>query len=434
MFSRRNFLQKIGGATGALALSSFLSPNLVASLEAAKKRMAGMSPEACAKDDDFWGLIRQAYTVTPTPIDFNNGGVSPQPKVVQEAFEHYNRLSNQGPTYYMWKILDLGREPLRLHLAKIAGCSAEEIAINRNASEALETIIFGMNLEKGDEVILAKQDYPNMMNAWKQRAKRDGIVLKWLDFDLPMEDDDFIVNLYEEAFSAKTKVVHITHMISWTGQIMPAKKIIDVARKRGILSIVDAAHSFAHINFKISDLDPDYLGVSLHKWLCAPFGTGMLYVKQANIKSLWPLFAAGDPQKDDIRKFESLGTRSFAAEHAIDQAINFHEYIGADRKQARLFYLKNYWATKAKKEVPGIRFHTSFKPAYSCAICTVSIDGRDVQNFAYFLFRGPYKIHTGIVKQDKIRGLRISPNVYTLEKDLDILVAEMKRFALSEKK
>lgn len=434
MFNRRDFIQKLGGGAGALAFSSFLGPTLAASLEAAKNRMAGMSPEACAKEEDFWGLIQQAYSVAPTPMNLNNGGVSPQPKVVQEAFEHYNRMSNQGPSYYMWKILDFGREPLREHLASMAGCSADEIAINRNASEALETIIFGLRLEKGDEVVLSKQDYPNMINAWKQREKRDGIVLKWLDFDLPMEDDSLIVGLYEKAYSAKTKVVHITHMISLTGQILPAKKIIDAARKRGILSVVDAAHSFAHINFKISDIDPDYLGVSLHKWLCAPFGTGMLYVKKSNIKSLWPLFANGDPEKDDIHKFESLGTRSFAAEHAIEQALNFHEYIGADRKQARLFYLKDYWMTRAQKEVPGIRFHTSFKREYSCGISTMSIEGMDTQEVAFFLFRGRYKIHTGIIKTDKIWGLRISPNVYTLEKDLDKLVETLKLCVLAEKK
>ena len=431
MFNRRNFIQKIGGAAGALAFAPYLSSSLVASLEAAKKRMLGMSPEACAKDEDFWRLIQQAYSVAPTPMNLNNGGVSPQPKVVQEAFERYNRMSNQGPSYYMWRILDMGREPLREHLANMAGCDKEEIAINRNASEALETIIFGMRLEKGDEVILSKQDYPNMINAWKQREQRDGIVLKWLDFDLPMEDDDLIVGLYEKAFSAKTKVVHITHMISWTGQILPAKKIVDVARKRGIVSVVDAAHSFAQLHFKIHDIGPDYLGVSLHKWLCAPFGTGMLYVKKSNIKNLWPLFANGEPEKDDIRKFESLGTRSFAAEHAIEQAINFHEYIGAERKQARLFYLKDYWSTKAKKEVPGIHFHTSFKAAYSCGICTVSFDGLDIQKVANALYGGPHKIHTGIVKQDKLRGIRISPNVYTLERDLDILVNELKRSVLA---
>jgi len=404
----------MGGAAGALAFSSFLSPSLAASLEVAKERMLDMSPEACARDEGFWQLIRQAYSVTPTPMNLNNGGVSPQPKVVQDAFEDYNRMSNQGPTFYMWRILDRGRELLRENLANMAGCNADEIAINRNASEALETIIFGLDLERGDEIVLSKQDYPNMMNAWKQRAKRDGVVLKWLDFDLPMEDDDHIVGQFEKAFSAKTKVVHITHMISWTGQILPAKKIIDVARKRGILSVVDAAHSFAHIEFKISDLDPDYLGVSLHKWLCAPFGTGMLYVKRSNIKSLWPLLATDDPAKDDIRKFESLGTRS--------------------RKQARLFYLKNYWATKAQKEVPGIRFHTSFKPEYSCAMCTISIDGMDVQKVANFLYRSRYKIHTGIVKLDKIKGLRISPNVYTLEKELDKLVDMLKICVLSEKR
>ena len=434
MFNRRNFIQKLSGATGVLAFSSFLSPALAASLEAAKLRAANLSPEACAKDEDFWGIIQQAYTVSLSLLNLNNGGVSPQPKVVQEAFERYTRYCNEGPSYYMWRILDLGREPLRNNLANLAGCSPEEIAVNRNASEALETIIFGLRLQKGDEVVLSKQGYPNMMNAWKQREQRDGIVLKWIDFKLPLEDNDFIVAEYEKAFSAKTKIVHITHMISWNGQIMPAQRIIEAARRRGIESVVDAAHSFAHINFKISGLDPDYLGTSLHKWLCAPFGTGMLYVKKSKIKNLYPLLAAPNPESDNIRKFESLGTRSFAAEHAIAQAINFHEYIGAERKEARLFYLKKYWASKAKNQVPGIKFLSSLQPEFSCAICTLSIDGLTTAEVANCLYGSEHRIHTGSVTCGNIDGVRITPNVYTLTRDLDRFVSVLKLCAESKKK
>ena len=424
--NRRNFLQKVGGTAGALAFAPFLQPALARSLEAAQKRLEGLSPEAIAKDEDFWRLINQSYTASPSLLNLNNGGVSPQPKVVQEAFERYNRYSNEGPSMYMWRVLDSGREPLRKNLANLAGCSAEEIAIQRNTTEALETVIFGLRLKKGDEVILCKQDYPNMMNAWKQREQRDGIVLKWLDFDLPIEDDERIVNAYIQAFTKNTKVVHITHMLSWTGQIMPAKKIVAAARLRGIESVVDAAHSFAHINFKISDIDPDYLGTSLHKWLCAPFGTGLLYVKRSKIKNLWPLFANGDPESEDIRKFESLGTRSFPAEQAIGQAINFHEYIGSQRKEARLFYLKQYWVEKAQKEIPDIGFASPLHPAYSCAICTVYADGVNEGKLAQFLYNTQNRIHVGIVNHEKIHGIRVTPHVYTLTRDLDRFVRVLK--------
>ena len=206
----------------------------------------------------------------------------------------------------MWRTLDDGREPLRRKLAELAGCSSENLAIMRNSSEALENIIFGITLKPGDEVVLTKQDYPNMINAWKQREKRDGIVLKWISLDLPTTDEDYLYQSFTNVFTNKTKVVHITHLINWCGQIIPTAKIAIEARSKGILSIIDGAHSFAHIEYKIPDLEGDFYGTSLHKWLCAPFGSGLLYVKQDKISSLYPLMAAGEPLSSDIRKFENL--------------------------------------------------------------------------------------------------------------------------------
>jgi selenocysteine lyase/cysteine desulfurase len=344
---------------------------------------------------------------------------------VQNAVERYNQLSNEAPSYYMWRVLDLGREPLRAKLAELAGCSKEEIAFNRNSSEALETIIFGLKLNAGDEVVLTKQDYPNMINAWKQREKRDGIVLKWISFDLPIEDKALMVKNFEGAFTEKTKIVHVTHMINWCGQLLPAKEIAQAAHKRGIEVVLDAAHSFAHIDYNIPDLECDYFGTSLHKWLCAPFGSGMLYVKKEKIKNLYPLFAAPDPDVDDIRKFEHLGTRSFAIEQAIGQAIDFHNMIGSKRKEKRLFYLKNYWAEKVK-DLPGVSFQTSLMPEFSGAICLLVIDGKTPEEIGNTLMN-EYKIHTVPITWENISGVRITPNVYTVTKDLDRLVVAIEK-------
>ncbi|MEL7124280.1 MAG: aminotransferase class V-fold PLP-dependent enzyme, partial [Bacteroidota bacterium] len=357
-------------------------------------------------------------------VNLNNGGVCPQPRVVQEAVERYNRLSNEAPSYYMWRTLDQGREPLRKKLAQLAGCSADELAINRNSSEALETVIFGLRLKAGDEVVLTKQDYPNMINAWKQRAHRDGIVLKWLNFEFPIEDDQMIVDEFVSAFTSKTKVVHITHLINWIGQVLPAKKIADEARKRGIEVLIDAAHSFAHLDYNIPDLGGDYFGTSLHKWLCAPFGSGLLYVKKEKIENLYPLFAAPDPESDNIRKFENLGTRSFAIEQAIGQAIDFHHMIGSARKEERLHFLKNYWVNKVK-DLPGVHIHTSQKKEYACAIALISVDGKEPNEVANHLFRN-YKVHTVAIKWENINGVRVTPNVYTTTRDLDVFVEGIK--------
>lgn len=418
--NRRNFLQKLTGLAGVATASPFFNTlqgkNLLETLDAYQTATA----DDLVTDETFWYQIKQAYTVSPNIMNLNNGGVCPQPKVVQEAVERYNRLSNEAPSYYMWRILDNGREPLRARLADVAGCDAEEIAINRNASEALETVIFGLRLDAGDEVVLTKQDYPNVINAWKQREKRDGIVLKWLNFTFPIEDKNEIVHTFKNAFSNRTKIVHITHMINWVGQVLPVREIADEAHKQGIEVLVDGAHSFVHIDFKISDLNCDYFGTSLHKWLCAPFGSGMLYVRKNKIKNLYPLFAAGEPESEDIRKFENLGTRSFAIEQAIGEAINFHHMLGMERKTRRLHYLKNYWAERAL-EIPGVDVKTSLKPEWACAIALLHVDGMKPGEVSSYLFR-KHKIHTVSIVWENISGVRITPNVYTTTKDLDWLV------------
>ena len=260
---RRSFLKNAGFYSISAIAGRLIIPEVAENLEAELQRIASLEFADQIADETFWKSVKQAYTVSPTILNLNNGGVSPQPLVVQEAVERYNRLSNEAPSYYMWRVLDKGREPLRRRMADLAGCSHEEVAFDRNASEALETIIFGLRLKKGDEVVLNKMDYPNMMNAWKQRAHRDGIVLKWIDADLPQSDVAHIVNAYVSAFTEKTKVVHVTHLINWMGQVIPVRAIADEAHARGIEVLVDGAHSFAHLDFTIPDLGADYFGTSL---------------------------------------------------------------------------------------------------------------------------------------------------------------------------
>ena len=371
--------------------------------------------------------IQQAYTTNPNLINLNNGGVSPQPKVVQDAFERYYRLCNEGPSYFMWRILDQGREPLRTKLAQQAGCSSEEIAINRNTTEALDTVIFGLTLNRGDEVVLSRYDYPNVINAWKQREMRDGIKIVWVDLPVPIEDDDKIVDAYSSAFNSKTRIVNITHMINWNGQLLPARKIADAAHKKGIEVVVDGAHTFAHLEYKISDLDCDYFGTSLHKWLCAPFGTGMLFVKKEKIKNIYPLFPNPEPRSEDIRKFEAQGTRSFPGEQAIGEAINFQQNIGNNRKEDRLRFLKNYWAEQAVK-IPKVKLNTSLKPEYSCALANFSIEGMKASEIDTELFN-KYKIHTVGIVWEKIDGIRVTPHVYTRLSELDKLLEAINAMA-----
>lgn len=431
MTTRRSFVKQFGGIAGAITLTGFLNPVFAEELKKATDKIANLSPEEAASNEDFWGWVQESYTVSPNVINLNNGGVSPQPRVVQEALEKYNRLCNEGPSYYMWRILDQGRESLRMKLADLSGCSPDEIAINRNSTEALNTVIFGLNLKAGDEVVLTNHDYPSMVNAWKQREMRDGIKLNFITLGLPIEDEAEIVKRFKQAFTSKTKVVHITHMINWTGQVLPAKAIAKAAHERGIEVLVDGAHSFAHMDYKVTDLDCDYFGTSLHKWLCAPLGSGMVYIKKDKIKNVWPLLSSKEPVSEDIRKFESLGTRSFPSEMAIGYAINFHNVIGSKRKEERLRYLKNYWAEKAVN-IPGVKLNTSFKPEFACALANFSIEGLKPSDIENKLF-DKYKIHTVAIDRDDVKGVRITPHVYTTIKDLDRLVKAIGEIAAEAK-
>ncbi len=420
--SRRNFIRLFSGAMTGLPFLQAVNPAFA--MEASQHNFQQGS---FSTDEDFWGWIREAYTVSPNIINLNNGGVAPQPKVVQDAHIRFYQYCNEAPSYYMWQILDQGREPLREKLAGICGCDPEEIAINRNSTEGLNTVIFGLNLKQGDEVVLTKQDYPNMINAWKQREKRDGIKLVWIDLPLPIEREDDIVKHYTSAFTSRTKVVMVTHLINWTGQIMPVRKIADEAHKMGIEVIADGAHTLAHFDFKIPDLGCDYFASSLHKWMSAPFGSGLLYIKKEKIKNVWALLSNNEPDGTDIRKFESLGTRSFAAEMSIGTAADFHEMIGAPRKEARLRFLKDYWVNQVKG-LGKVSFLQSNNPKMSCAIANIAIEGKKPEEVSSELFN-KHKIHCVAINWENIHGVRITPNVYTSLKELDKLVSGIKKMA-----
>lgn len=417
---RRAFLQKAGTMTAAMFAANIFNPFHLEKVKAASKKISNFSPEQSATDEDFWFEIKRAYTVNPNLINLNNGGVSPQPKVVQEAFIEYYQISNEGPAHYMWNVIGPDRETVRKKLADVAGTSPEEIAICRNTTEALENAIFGIDLKAGDEIITTTQDYPNMMNALHQREKREGIKITQVRVPVPCNDLNEITEIFRKAISPKTKVILCCHVINLTGQILPIRQISDMAHEKEIQVICDGAHSFAHFEFKIPDLHCDYFGTSLHKWLSAPFGSGLLYVKKEKIKSLWPLLAHPDPYTDDIRKYETQGTRSFPTELAIGDAVDFYNGIGAKRKEARLRFLKNYWAEKLQ-QLPKVKLNTSLKNECSCGLGNFIIEGKTPQEIHSYLFE-KHRIYTTPIDHAEFKGIRITPNVYTTLKELDVFV------------
>ncbi|MCF8256350.1 MAG: aminotransferase class V-fold PLP-dependent enzyme [Flavobacteriales bacterium] len=418
LITRKQFIQRSGMALMGAPVLSALAP-----LTSFSACSTDTDPLSMAADEAFWNSIRQLYTLDDKVINLNNGGVSPQPLPVQNGHIERYRRCNLAPSYFMWRKVDQEREPLRERLAQLVHVSNEEIAINRNATEGLNTIIFGLNLSPGDEVVLSPYDYPHMLNAWRQRELRDGLKLNYVQLDLPMEDDDATVERYREAITPKTKVIHITHVINWTGQIMPVKRITEMAKAKGCEVVVDAAHSFIHLPIDLRDIGCDYAATSLHKWLCAPFGTGMMFIRKEKIGKVWPLLGNHEPQSDDIRKFESLGTRSFAAEMAIHDALDFHDTIGQDRRSARFRHLRTYWTDKVR-DVKNIRFYTSHEDRFAGGMSTVGIEGWEAEEMVGHLFetRG---LHTTPVKWEQVNGVRISPHLYTAKAELDLLVDEL---------
>jgi len=428
MLTRRGFLQTTGSASAA-ALAMFRDDG-VAHLEAASRYAASLSAEDVASDENYWREIQQAFTLDRTIINLNNGGCCPSPRVVHESFKRYLDISNQSPTYHMWQILEPNIESVRRRLATAFGCDAEEMAITRNASEALQIAQLGIDLKPGDEVITTNQDYGRMLDTWEQRVRRDGIKLTKVSFPVPPKSMDVLADRLLSAITPATKVLHFCHITNLTGQIFPVKKIADEARRRGIRTIVDGAHAFAHFPFTLADLGCDYYGTSLHKWLLAPIGTGFLYVRKEHIASLWPLTPAAASRADNIRKFEEIGTHPAANHNAIAEALTFHEGIGIERKAARLRYLRNRWADRLGKN-SKFRIHTNLDPAHSCAIGNIELIGTASAKVVAQLWEKWRIIATPIVHEE-YTGLRITPNVYTTLEEIDTFISAMETVAKTQ--
>src|SRR5690349_10347814 len=358
---RRDFLRLAGRGLGLASLSSATIASLLRDVHGATAKVSQLSPKQAAADEDYWAAIQNSFSVTRGMINLNNGGVSPSPKVVTEALIRYIWEQEDLPAYTMWEILEPQSETIRTGLAELFGCDREEIAITRNASESLEILLDGMDFKPGDEILTTTQDYPRMLTTLRQREKRENLKLNLIKVPIPPKNLNEITAAFENGITDRTRLILISHQINITGQITPVKAVCDMARARGIETIVDGAHSFAQFYFKQSDIGCDYFGTSLHKWLYAPKGSGMLYVKRDKIAKLWPLMAAETKQVSDIRKFEEIGTHSAALKLAIGEALLFQNGIGGKRKEARLRYLSRYWMNRLK-EVPNIRFNTSFDP------------------------------------------------------------------------
>jgi selenocysteine lyase/cysteine desulfurase len=415
MVDRRTFVRSL-----AVTAPAF-SPKAIRYLSQATRS----GPGAGAPDDeDYWQVIQRSFDCDRTMINLNNGGVSPSPTVVLDQMMRDLRFSNELPVEHMWRTLEPRVESVRSGLAAQFGCDPEEMAITRNASEANETMILGLDLKRGDEVIVTDQNYGRMLTTWNQRARRDGIVVKTISFEVPPPSHQYIVDRFAAAITPRTRVIEVTHITNLTGQILPVRDIIAMARPKGIAVFVDGAHAFAHFPFDRDALDCDYYGTSLHKWLLAPIGTGFLYVRRNQINSLWPMMAAPEEMNANIRKYEEIGTHPAANHNAISVALTFHQAIGADRKVARLRYLRDRWAVPLQASSDRVKVLTPLNSPDSAAIGFVTIAGLDPAKLQAWLLN-QQRIVTTLIVHPQFSGLRITPNVYTTTTEIDTFTTQV---------
>jgi len=427
MWSRRAFLRVGGGALGAAAFA--FKADALERVAAASQTVANRTAEDVAKDEFYWREIQLAFKLDRTLINLNNGFTSPCARVVLESEFRYMDMINMLPVHYQGMVA-ANAATLRPKMAAEFGCDPEEIALTRGASEALQIAQNGIDLKPGDEVVTTDQDYPRMLTTWDQRVRREGIKVTRFQFPVPTTGDD-LYQRFEKAITPKTKVFHFCHTTNLTAQLFPVQRLSRLARSKGIVTIVDGAHALGQFPFKLRDLECDAYGVSLHKWLMAPIGNGLLYVRKEMIPKFWPLQAAPEQQDNDIRKFESIGTHPWAIRAALGEALAFHQAIGAERKAARFRYLTLRWAN-ALKVHPRIKILSNIgEPAEVWAVAAVCIDGIDVRSLNKFLM-DKYRIVTvplvGGAPPNSVfdyQALRISPNIYTTLEEIDTFVTAM---------
>jgi selenocysteine lyase/cysteine desulfurase len=413
---KREFLRTLGGASLGLLLG-----------DRVWAQYAERPPQALASDDEFWTLIRGKYRLKPDYINLENGYFSMQAQPVLETFINRVREINYEESYYMRTRQYDDKLAVRKRLAAMAGCSPEELIITRNTTESLDTVIAGFDWKPGDEAVMAAQDYGAMLDMFRLQERRHGMVNKIVSLPLDPASDAELVQLYENAITPRTRLLMVCHMVNITGQIMPVRAIVDMAHSKGVEVMVDGAHAFAQIDFKIPDLACDYYGASLHKWLGTPLGAGILYVRADRIAKLWPIYADLSMADTDIRKLNHTGTHPVHTDLTIDAAIDFHEMIGVQRKEARLRYLQNYWTSRVRG-TPNVMLNTPTDPRRSCAIANVGIKGIAPATLAKTLL-DKYKVWTVAIDTANVHGVRITPQVFITTAELDTFVRALKEIA-----
>lgn len=417
---KRTFLKRF-------SIASMVALPAVQAISQLVKEMEWISLDELAEDEEFWAKIRTLYKLNPDYINLENGYYCMMPEAILEKYKAHVDHINFEASHYMRTVMAENRLALRKKLAKLAGVDFNELVVTRNTTESLDLVIGGQHWNKGDEAIMAEQDYGAMLNHFRLMKERYGVVNKIVNLPNHPTSDEEIVKLYEDQITDNTRLLMICHMVNINGQVLPVKKICDMAHSHGVEVMVDGAHSFAHIDYTIPDLGCDYFGTSLHKWLSAPLGAGMLWVKKDKIKNLWPVFAESVKDEDDIMRLNHTGTTPIHVELGVSNAIDLHLAIGSKRKEKRLKFLKKYWTEKVKDN-PKIIINTPWEEHRHGAIANVRIEGMTAKEMSQKLM-DDYKIWTVAINRPNVHGCRITPNLYTSTKELDKFVEALNEMA-----
>ena len=382
-----------------------------------------------SEEKELWETVRSHYKLNPEYINLESGFYNIIPSPTLNSFiDHVKRINYEG-SFYMRNYLEKDKEEITNSLATLVGCKKDELIITRNTTESLDLIISGFPWMKDDEAIYADQDYGSMKQMFKQISKRHGVINKVISIPNHPKSDEEIVSLYENQISTKTRLIMVPHMVNITGQILPVKKICEMAHNNGIEVMVDGAHCIGHFNFKISELGCDYYGSSLHKWLAAPLGSGILYVNKKRISKIWPLIASYVEDKDDVKRLNHIGTHPVHNDLAILNAIDYLNWIGLNRKEKRLRFLQNYW-TSALRNKSNIIINTPIESSRSCGIANVGVKGLSPSDLAKKLMLD-FKIFTVAIDYANVKGCRITPNVFNTLEDIDQLIVALKKISQS---
>jgi selenocysteine lyase/cysteine desulfurase len=415
---KRNFIKTLG----ALSVSSLVSPS-----ELTKIKSISYSLPKIKSDEELWSTVRSHYTLKDDYINLESGYYSIIPNPVLEHFIKHVKYVNIEGSYYMRNDLNKNKDRVISELAKLVGSTSDQIGITRNATESLDLVISGYQWERGDEAIYAKQDYGTMKEMFEQISLRYGVKTKIVSIPNHPKSDEEIISIYESQITDKTKLIMMCHMINITGQILPVKKICEMAHSYGVEVMVDGAHCVGHFDFSIDEFNCDYYGSSLHKWLATPLGAGLLYINKNNTHKIWPLLANGNTNKKDIKRLNHIGTHPVHTDLAISNSIDYTNWIGMKKKEKRMRYLQRYWSDKLRI-IENIIINTPEDINRSCGIGNVGLTNMSPSQMSKVLFE-KYKIFTVAIDYANVKGCRISPNIFTTTNELDQFVSAVKEMA-----